>query len=71
MRPHEDAAREVLNKARLEPDRLGERLREAGFAYVVLPAELARFSVPDEAVLRRLLGEPWAEEGGLMVWKLE
>ncbi len=71
VRPHEDAAREVLNKARLEPDRLGERLREAGFAYVVLPAELARFSVPDEAVLRRLLGEPWAEEGGLMVWKLE
>lgn len=70
VRPHEDRAREVMNEARRQPERAAAVLMEAGFGWVVLPDELARFSQPDPRVLRALLGEPWSEAQGLRVWRL-
>lgn len=69
VQPHEHTARPLLDAARRDPRGLGPALSQAGFAYVLLPRELARFSRPDEATLRQLLGEPW-HDGELVIWRL-
>lgn len=70
VQPHEHEARVILDRARRDPAGLGPALRAAGFRYVLLPRELARFSRPDEPTLRLLLGEPW-HDGELVVWEVE
>jgi len=69
VQPHEHVARHILDDARRHPAELAERLRAAGFHYVLLPRELAAFSKPSDDELRRLLGAPW-HDGDLIVWDL-
>jgi len=69
VRLHERGVRPILDRARRDPAHLAEDLRAAGFRYVLLPRELARFSQPDEASLRRLLGPP-GQDGELLIWDL-
>lgn len=69
VRLHESDARRILDAARRDPGNFADHLRDAGFRYVLLPRELARFSTPDEPTLRRLLGPPW-HDGDLLIWEL-
>lgn len=70
LRP-EDPARGRLRRAlgAASPEDARELLREAGFAAVVLPAELARFSEPGPAELEAALGPP-SHAGALLIWEL-
>lgn len=69
VRLHEHQARVILDDARRDPANIVAALRAAGFRYVLLPTELARFSTPDLATLRRQLGTPW-HDGDLVIWDL-
>lgn len=70
LRP-EDPARGRLRRAMGAPDVAAAHalLRAAGYAAVVLPAELARFSAPPRDELEAALGPP-THDGGLVIWSL-